>query len=85
MLISAVLVPMNIDTNNGPCLLQLLILYFISILSSFTLYSAAELEKKEAECEDSRLREYHCPVCDKDLHLSSIGTLRHKRMHAKMK
>ena len=50
-----------------------------------TLYSAAELEKKEAEFEDSRLREYHCPVCDKDLHLSSIGILRHKRMHAKMK
>ena len=57
----------------------------LQFLFLHALYSAAELEKKEAEFEDSRLREYHCPVCDQVLHLSSIGILKHKRMHAKMK
>ena len=51
----------------------------------YPLFLSPELKIKEAESDDSKLREYHCSTCDKVLHLSSIGILKHKRMHARSK
>ena len=51
----------------------------------YPIFLSPELKEKEAESDDSKLREYHCSTCNKVLHLSSISILKHKRMHARSK
>ena len=63
----------------------IVVIMFNVLFLLYPLFLSPELKIKEAESDDSKLREYHCSTCDKVLHLSSIGILKHKRMHARSK
>lgn len=63
----------------------IVVIIFNVLFLLYPLFLSPELKIKEAESDDSKLREYHCSTCDKVLHLSSIGILKHKRMHARSK
>lgn len=51
-----------------------------SLPSLFLVLTAKSGEDEVAG--GSGLKEYHCPACDKLLHLTPVDILRHKRRHA---
>ena len=55
---------------------------YYSMIRILFYFPDAKEKQKSLEAEAGGLREYHCPVCDKVLQLSSIDILRHKRTHA---
>ena len=47
-----------------------------------SLYTPDEGEELEEAASAVLTRDYHCPVCGDTKKLSSIGILKHKRIHA---
>lgn len=66
-----------IANNTGICVYCRLIEKFI-----ISLLATDDGEQSEESSSAGVTRDYHCPVCRETKKLTSIGILKHKRMHA---